>query len=58
MANPVQRWEYTTLYVQRYDYTLDRLGAMGWELVCIDPNGHLIFKRPLPIKAVDEAVSD
>jgi hypothetical protein len=47
----VRRWEYRTTYIRfddpDDDEELCKLGAEGWELVCVTVNYVSIFKRPL-----------
>ena len=48
----IVRWEYLTETIRSADVDtqLRRIGANGWELVCVHPQfTHLwIFKRPMP----------
>lgn len=43
------RWEYRVVdkYTDNPSEYMDAMGYNGWELVCIDQDGSLVYKRPL-----------
>lgn len=49
----MKKWEYTVIANPANNEKgkqahLNRLGAEGWELVCIEGSDWYIFKRPIP----------
>jgi len=49
IEKPTNRWAVTS---KEFRDRLNALGEEGWELVAIDENGHLFFKRPKKIPVV------
>ena len=47
-----QKWEYKHYSLgPRPQEAMDRLGAEGWELVCVDPTtAAFVFKRPKTVQ--------